>query len=275
LKLDVNRLKYIKLLPDKVRQDLNISQLRNALKMHQKGLKLPRHMLNIDPLTVIPRKGCHPALSEPLRKKGGRNHHGKITCRHRGGGFKRRIRILDTSRETVGPFKIIRLEHDPNRSAKIALVKDTTSRRLSYILAWDGAQAGQVFENVGLQLPGTTLPLADLSPGTRIHNIDGRLCRSAGCKATLVGKDGPKAIIRMPSGQQIRLPLTARATVGTVSNPEWHLRILGSAGRRRNLGWRPTVRGVAMNAVDHPHGGGKGGKSKGKPSQSPWGKICK
>ena len=248
--------------------------------MHEAKAPLPPHMLHVDPLTVIPKKGCHPALSVPLRKKGGRNHHGKITCRHRGGGFKRRIRILDRARAGSGKYTVIRLEHDPNRSSKIALVKDEQGR-VSYVLAWDGMKEGSVFENKGLQLPGSTQPLQDIALGTTIHNIEarpgggGQFCRSAGCKALLVGKDDVYATIKLPSGNMKKVLLKCRATIGIVSNPQWHLRVLGKAGRKRNLGIRPTVRGVAMNAIDHPHGGGKGGRSKGKPSQSPWGKICK
>ncbi|PJF18356.1 50S ribosomal protein L2 [Paramicrosporidium saccamoebae] len=260
-----------------LKPDLKLTQLRNAVRMHARQLPFPEHMLDIDPLTVIPVRGAHPALSVALRKKGGRNHHGKITCRHRGGGFKRRIRLLDKSRLAKG--QVVRIEHDPNRSAKIALVKGVDGR-VFYVLAWDGCKAGDTVDMTG-QRNGTTLSLLDIALGTTIHNIEtrpgqgGQLCRSAGTKAVLVGKSGGEASIKLPSGVIRKLSLQCRATIGVVGNAEWHLRILGKAGRRRNLGWRPTVRGVAMNANDHPHGGGKGGRSKGKPSQSPWGKICK
>jgi large subunit ribosomal protein L2 len=261
---------------------LKIAQLRNVIRMHERNLTPPSHLFNVDLKKIIPRKGCHPELSIALRKKGGRNHHGKITCRHRGGGFKRRIRLLDTKRTSNGVLKVIRLEHDPNRSAKIALVQDSEGT-LSYLLAWDGAKAGDSIENSGLQLSGSTRPLSQIAIGTIIHNIEvlpgrgGQLCRSAGTKAVLVGHDpdGRYCSVKLPSGKIRKVLLTCRATIGSVGNSEWHLRVIGKAGRNRNLGWRPTVRGVAMNQNDHPHGGGKGGRSKGIPSQSPWGKICK
>lgn len=273
----------------KLRANLKLAQLKKALKMHERGVALPQHMLAINPLLSWPVRGAHPALSVALRKKGGRNHHGHITCRHRGGGFKRRIRILDRVRAASGLHRVIRLEHDPNRSARIALVQSGASGCVSYVLAWDGMKAGDTFENDGsLQLAGSTQRLRDIALGTIIHNIEvrpgtgGQLCRSAGCKAQLVAKDPAAgksktglATIRLPSDKLARVPLDCRATIGVVSNPQWHLRVIGTAGRNRRLGWRPSVRGVAMNAIDHPHGGGKGGRSKGKPSQSPWGKICK
>lgn len=276
-----------------LRPDLRESQLRNVLKMHRRNVALPPHLLQIDPLTIIPPRGAHPTLSKALRKKGGRNHHGKITCRHRGGGFKRRIRLLDRVRSAPGTYRVVRIEHDPNRSAKIVLVQETRTRRCSYWLAWDGVKPGDLIQcgmkrashvdHGALQLPGTTHRLADIALGTTIYNIEltpgrgGQLCRSAGCKATLVGKDpdGLHCSIKLPSGKIRKVRVACRASIGVVSNPSWHLRVIGKAGRMRNLGIRPTVRGVAMNARDHPHGGGKGGRSKGKPSQSPWGKICK
>lgn len=286
---------FIKTMPGplvaKLKTNLKLAQLRKALKMHERGLTLPQHMLAIDPLLSWPARGAHPILSVALRKKGGRNHHGHITCRHRGGGFRRRIRILDRVRAAPGPHRVIRLEHDPNRSARISLVQSMVDGRVSYVLAWDGMKAGDTFENDGsLQVAGSTQRLREIALGTIIHNVEvrpdagGQLCRSAGCKAQLVAKD-PRAgktkagtglaTIRLPSGKLTKVPLDCRATIGVVSNPQWHLRVIGTAGRNRRLGWRPSVRGVAMNAVDHPHGGGKGGRSKGNPSQSPWGKICK
>lgn len=268
---------------NRLKPDLKPSQLRNVLKMHARNVPLPRHLLNIDPLTEIPVRGAHPELSVPLRKKGGRNHHGKITVRHRGGGFKRRIRLLDTQRSARGSFRVVRIEHDPNRSAKIALLQGVADRQCRYVLAWDGIRAGEIVKNSGMPLPGSSHQLRDIALGTTIFNIElhpgrgGQLCRSAGCKAVLVGKEVEEGLgsVKLPSGTIRKIDLDCRATIGVVGNPEWHLRVIGKAGRNRNLGWRPTVRGVAMNAVDHPHGGGKGGRSKGKPSQSPWGKICK
>lgn len=256
--------------------------------MHDKRLKLPKHML-VHPPFGIPPRGCVKELSVSLRKRGGRARDtGRITVRHRGGGFKRRIRLVDTKRSFEDSYKVIRIEHDPNRSSKIALVQNVKNGNLAYILAHIGIKAGDIIKpfvkdqtvNEG-QFPGQTIPLADISVGTQIYNIEtgpgkgGALVRSAGTFATLVGKEGRFAMVKLPSKAIKKMAINCRATIGRVSNPDWHLRVIGKAGRNRNLGWRPTVRGVAMNAVDHPHGGGKGGKSKGNHSQSPWGKICK
>lgn len=221
----------------------------------------------------------------PLRKTGGRNHHGKITVRHRGGGFKRRIRILDTERKDSADRSWIveRIEHDPNRSAKIALVRGKDSQEFKYILATERMKAGTIINNNQGPQDGACMALKDIPLGSQIHSIEcspgrgGQLVRSAGTCATLVGKDldGIKGSVRLPSGKTKKLLLSCRAVLGRVSNVEWQNRVIGKAGRSRNLGRRPTVRGVAMNAVDHPHGGGKGGRSKGKPSQSIWGWVCK
>ncbi len=253
--------------------------------MTSKNITIPQHMCKpLAPIDMpIPPKGCVKELSVSLRKKGGRNHHGKITVRHRGGGFKRRIRLVDTIRGSSNPQVVIRIEHDPNRSAKIALVRDKVTGVFSYILASQDMKEGMVIESNKMQLSGATLKLSYMAVGTTIHNVEitpgkgGQLVRSAGTHATLVGKDpGNKfCTIKLPSGKTKKVLLSCRATIGIVSNPDWHLRVIGKAGRNRNLGIRPTVRGVAMNPIDHPHGGGKGGRSKGRPSQSPWGKICK
>lgn len=285
-----------KLLPD-----LSSRQVLMAIELYRKGLKVPAHLMTPDLTVIPPEKQCVKHLTVPLRKKGGRDNRGRISVRHRGGGFKRRIRILDRVREFERDQRVVRLEHDPNRSAQLALLQEVETGKLSYVLAWAGLKPGQViagsraketsFLSYGnLVAPGLTLPLSSIPLGTPVHNIElypgrgGQLVRSAGTKASLVGKDpiplngsmeGLKATIKLPSGSMKKVPLSCRATIGQVGNEEWHLREIGSAGRNRRLGWRPTVRGVAMNAVDHPHGGGKGGRSKGKPSQSPWGKICK
>lgn len=269
----------------KLRQDLTAQQLKKVAKMAKNNITIPTHMCK--PLTAlekpIPPKGCVKELSVALRKKAGRNHHGVITVRHRGGGFKRRIRLLDTSRNSNNPQSIIRLEHDPNRSGKLALIRDTVTGEFSYVLACQGMEPGATINNNSVQLPGSSLKLSHIAIGTTIHNIEirpgngGQLVRSAGTHATLVGKDLDKRFctIKLPSGKTKKVLLSCRATIGAVSNPDWHLRVIGKAGRNRNLGIRPTVRGVAMNPIDHPHGGGKGGRSKGTHSQSPWGKICK
>ena len=257
-------------------------QIKNLAKMYACGLKIPAHFFKPD-LTVIPEEGCVKHLSIPLRKKGGRNNTGRITVRHRGGGFKRRIRLLDTKRDFPASQKVIRIEHDPNRSAKIALIQSIENKELRYILASKGMKPGMIIENNKAPIEGVTLEMSLIPSGLPIHNIEicpqegGKLVRSAGNSAYIVGRDQERSRIsvKLPSGKIKELSGACRATVGAVGNEDWQLRIIGKAGRNRNLGIRPSVRGVAMNAVDHPHGGGKGGKSKGKPSQSPWGKICK
>lgn len=273
-------------LQNELKPDLTEKQLSSALKMVSKGLtNLPSHWL-VNPPAELPKPGALKGWSVPLRKTGGRNHHGKITVRHRGGGFKRRIRILDTGRKeefTKEPWIVERIEHDPNRSAKIALVRGKTSEELRYILASEKMQIGAVISNAQGPQDGACLPLKDIPLGSQIHSIEcnpgrgGQLVRSAGTCATLVGKDldGVRGSVRLPSGSIKKLLLACRAVIGRVSNVDWQNRVIGKAGRTRNLGRRPTVRGVAMNAVDHPHGGGKGGRSKGKPSQSIWGWVCK
>jgi large subunit ribosomal protein L2 len=266
---------------------LTEKQLSNAVKMVSKGLTstLPPHWYINPPSGVLPRPGALKGWSEPLRKTGGRNHHGKITVRHRGGGFKRRIRILDTSRIDFSKESWIveRIEHDPNRSAKIALVRGKEGGELRYILATEKMKIGSIVSNTSGPQDGACMALKEIPLGSQIHSIEsvpgrgGQLVRAAGTCATLVGKDldGIRGSVRLPSGSIKKLLLTCRAVIGRVGNIEWQNRVIGKAGRSRNLGRRPTVRGVAMNAVDHPHGGGKGGRSKGKPTQSIWGWVCK
>jgi large subunit ribosomal protein L2 len=262
--------------------DLKKNQVKNLVKMHEKGIKIPGHFFKPD-YTIIPEKGCVKHLTIPLRKKGGRNNTGRITVRHRGGGFKRRIRLLDNKRNFDTPQKIVRIEHDPNRSAKIALIQCMESKKLGYILASKGMKPEMILENKDIPIEGVTLEMSKIPSGTPIHNVEirpqdgGKLVRSAGNCAFIVGRNPEKlkVSVKLPSGKIKEFSNSCRATVGEVSNENWQQRVIGKAGRNRNLGIRPSVRGVAMNAVDHPHGGGKGGKSKGKPSQSPWGKICK
>lgn len=262
--------------------DLSSKQLKCALKKHSKSRKLPEHFMPPD-LTAIPAHGCVKHLSVPLRKKGGRNNTGRITVRHRGGGFKRRLRLLDFARTFKTPHEVVRIEHDPNRSAKIALLQCQRTKELRYVLATSEMKPGLVIENKETPLEGATMELRLVPSGVSVHSIEirpgkgGQMVRSAGTAAQVVGRNPEKAqvSVKLPSGKVKVLSERCKASVGTVGNADWHLRVIGKAGRNRNLGIRPTVRGVAMNAVDHPHGGGKGGKSKGKPSQSPWGKICK
>ncbi len=275
-----------------LKPEMTVKQLSSAVKMISKGLagSLPSHwfLKKFNPLqiTALPRPGALEGSSVPLRKTGGRNHHGKITVRHRGGGFKRRIRILDTARSknfSQEAWSVERIEHDPNRSAKIALVRGKSTQELRYILATEKMQIGTLVSNTLGPQDGACMSLKEIPLGSQIHSIEsvpgrgGQLVRAAGTCATLVGKDldGVRGSVRLPSGSTKKLLLSCRAVIGRVGNIEWQNRVIGKAGRSRNLGRRPTVRGVAMNAVDHPHGGGKGGRSKGKPSQSIWGWVCK
>ncbi len=269
---------------DILKSDLRPKQVKAASKMHSLGLQLPSYWLKHQPIPAIPKPGALPGHTVSLRKTGGRNHHGKITVRHRGGGFRRRIRLLDTKRQNLPAsegWRIVRLEHDPNRSAQIALTRNKAGE-MRYVLATQSMTPGAILSN-DQAVDGATLSLKEIPLGSAIHNIEcipgrgGQLVRAAGTFATLVGKDldGVRGSIRLPSGSIKKLLLGCRATVGRVGNAEWQNRVLGSAGKVRRLGRRPKVRGVAMNAVDHPHGGGKGGRGKGKPSQSIWGWTCK
>lgn len=236
------------------------------------------------------------ALTIAKRSKGGRNNKGRITVRHRGGGHKRRIRILDWKRMDIGNQTVMRLEHDPGRTAWIALLRHDETGKLSYIVAPQGlkpgdtvtsyrglaADADEIITHTVAIEPGNCMPLRMVPVGTIIHNIGLRrngpaiIARAAGTYAQLIqtGETG-YAQVRLMSGEVRRVPVEACATIGAVSNPDHQHEMLGKAGRSRWLGIRPTVRGVAMNAVDHPHGGGRG-KSKGnKHPRSPWGVLAK
>ncbi|MEZ5098470.1 MAG: 50S ribosomal protein L2 [Thermoleophilia bacterium] len=218
------------------------------------------------------------SLLAPLKNTGGRNAYGRITTRHQGGGHKRRYRIIDFKRTKDGvPARVAAIEYDPNRSARIALLHYADGAK-SYILAPARLEVGQVVESgAGADIrPGNALPLTNIPVGTVIHNIElrpgkgGQIARSAGSSVQLVGKDGDYAIVRLPSGEIRRVQLTCRATVGQVGNVDHQNVSGGKAGRSRWLGKRPSVRGTAMNPVDHPHGGGEG-KSKGNLPVTPWG----
>jgi len=218
-------------------------------------------------------------LLAPMHKTGGRNVNGRITTRHRGGGHKRRYRLIDFKRTKDGiPAKVHSIEYDPNRSARIALLhyKDGEKR---YILAPVRLRAGQMVESgaaVDIR-PGNAMPLKAMPTGTTVHNIElrpgqgGKMARSAGSSAQLVAKEGGKALLRLPSGEMRRVPEECRATVGQLDNVTHEIESGGKAGRSRWLGKRPTVRGTVMNPVDHPHGGGEG-KNKGSHPVTPWGK---
>ena len=227
---------------------------------------------------------------EPLKKlleakpsTGGRNHYGRITSRFRGGGHKQKYRLIDFRRNKIGvPAKVAEIEYDPNRSARIALLHYADGEK-SYILAPDGLRQGdQIVSSRHADIrPGNSLPLSDIPAGTMIHNVEmrrgkgGQLVRSAGVAAQLMAKDGEYAQIKLPSGEVRKIHVLCRATVGQVSNIEHQNISLGKAGRKRWLGKRPHNRGVTMNPVDHPMGGGEGRTSGGRHPCSPWGQLSK
>lgn len=218
------------------------------------------------------------SLTSPLSRKGGRNVYGRITVRHQGGGHKRKYRVIDFKRrkEEV-PAKVLAIEYDPNRSARIALVQYRDGEK-SYIVAPVNLQVGDeiVSSSTADIKPGNALPLRNVPLGTVIHNVElkpgqgARLARSAGASVQLVAKEGGYGQIKLPSGEVRMVHLDCRVTVGQVGNLEHEILSVGKAGRNRWLGKRPTVRGTAMNPVDHPHGGGEG-KSKGHLPTTPWG----
>ena len=221
------------------------------------------------------------SLLLPLKKKAGRNSQGRITVRHRGSGAKRRLRILDFKRDKIGvPGRVAAFEYDPNRSANIALIYYADGEK-RYILAPLGLSVGDIIKS-GSDAevkPGNTLPLKLIPTGTLIHNIEletgrgGQLVRSAGVAAQLMVKEGEYALVRLPSSEVRRIHGNCLATIGQVGNVDHQGIKLGKAGRKRWLGWRPTVRGSAMSPRDHPHGGGEGRSPIGMPGpKTPWGK---
>ncbi|ABS64347.1 ribosomal protein L2 [Parvibaculum lavamentivorans DS-1] len=222
-------------------------------------------------------------LTEGLTKSGGRNNHGRITVRFRGGGHKRSYRTVDFKRRRYDvPATVERLEYDPNRTAFIALVKYEDGE-LAYILAPQRLQPGDVVisgSRVDVK-PGNAMPLANIPVGTIVHNVEmkpgkgGQIARSAGTYVQLVGRDQGYALLRLSSGEQRMVPATCMASIGAVSNPDHSNITIAKAGRNRWLGKRPHVRGVVMNPVDHPHGGGEGRTSGGRHPVTPWGKPTK
>ena len=221
------------------------------------------------------------SLTVSLKKHAGRNAQGKITVRHRGGGSRRKYRIIDFKRNKDDiPATVKTIEYDPNRTANIALVCYADGEK-RYILAPVGLKVGQVIMN-GAKAEvkvGNCMQLKDMPVGTQIHNIEmhpghgGQLVRAAGVSAQLMAKEGKYAIIRMPSGEMRMVPILCRASIGQVGNTEHNLINIGKAGRKRHIGIRPTVRGSVMNPNDHPHGGGEGKTGIGRPGPStPWGK---
>ncbi|MCL6597439.1 MAG: 50S ribosomal protein L2 [Alicyclobacillus macrosporangiidus] len=240
-----------------------------------------RRFMSVSTFEEITTDEPEKSLLEPLPKRAGRNHQGKITVRHRGGGHKRMYRIIDFKRNKDGvPAKVATIEYDPNRSARIALLFYADGEK-RYIIAPLGLKVGDVVmsgPDADIR-PGNALPLANIPVGTVIHNIElkpgkgGQLARAAGAAAQVMAKEGDYATIRLGSGEMRLVRLECRATVGQVGNLDHENINLGKAGRSRWLGRRPTVRGVVMNPVDHPHGGGEGRAPVGRKSpMSPWGK---
>lgn len=237
-------------------------------------------------MTTIDRSGLtaqkpEKSLTTSLKKNAGRNAQGKITVRHRGGGARRKYRIIDFKRNKDGiPATVKTIEYDPNRTANIALVSYADGER-AYILAPEGLQVGQKLMN-GPEAEirvGNTLPLLNIPVGTQVHNIElypgrgGQMVRAAGLSAQLMAKEGKYATLRLPSGEMRMVPIGCRATVGVIGNGEHALVNIGKAGRKRHMGIRPTVRGSVMNPNDHPHGGGEGKTGIGRPGPcTPWGK---
>ena len=230
----------------------------------------------------ITRDRPEPSLVAPIRKSGGRNNNGRITLRHRGGGHKRRYRVIDFRRDKENiAARVASVEYDPNRSARLALLHYVDGEK-RYILAPVGLRVGdRVMAGPESDIrPGNCLPLRAIPLGTMIHNIElragkgGQMVRSAGGAAQLMAKEGEYALVKLPSGEQRLVRIECRATVGQVGNLEHENISIGKAGRSRWLGKRSHVRGVAMNPVDHPHGGGEG-RSKGNHPQSPWGQPAK
>ncbi|MCP3954094.1 MAG: 50S ribosomal protein L2 [Desulfobacterales bacterium] len=239
------------------------------------GRRFQAYSMNAEVTCREPEK----SLLKPLRKKGGRNVNGRITARHRGGGHKRHYRVIDFKRDKIDiPAKVATIEYDPNRSARIALLHYVDGEK-RYILAPLNLEVGDTVlssDKADIQ-PGNTLPLTNIPLGTHIHNIElrlgkgGQIVRSAGTYAQLMAKENRYALIKLPSGEVRMVLLNCRATVGQLGNVIHENITLGKAGRKRWLGRRPKVRGVAMNPVDHPMGGGEGRSSGGRHPCSPWG----
>lgn len=242
-----------------------------------------RRFMTVSDFSEITRDEPEKSLLLPLKKSGGRNFYGRITARHRGGGHKRQYRIIDFKRDKHGiPAKVASIEYDPNRTARIALLHYADGEK-RYIIAPLGLQVGDILTS-GPEAEvkvGNALPLARIPTGIPIHNIElvpgkgGQLVRSAGGSAVILSKEGKFARIKLPSGEIRLILLTCMATIGQVGNLEHEGISIGKAGRSRWLGWRPRVRGVAMNPVDHPMGGGEGKTSGGRHPVSPWGMPTK
>ncbi|QOR34581.1 50S ribosomal protein L2 [Clostridium sp. 'deep sea'] len=240
-----------------------------------------RRTMTVSTFEEITRTAPEKSLTVTLKKTGGRNNKGRVTVRHRGGGHKRRYRIIDFKRSKDDiPARVAHIEYDPNRSARIALLHYVDGEK-RYIIAPVGLEVGQMVMSGPKAdiIPGNSLKLKDIPLGTVVHNLElkpgkgGQLVRSAGSSAQVMAKEGSYAHIRLPSGEVRLIHLECRATIGQVGNVEHEIISIGKAGRNRWLGKRPTVRGSVMNPVDHPHGGGEGRAPIGRKSpMTPWGK---
>jgi large subunit ribosomal protein L2 len=253
-----------------------------ALKSYNPRTPSQRQLVRVDRSELHKGKPVK-NLTEGLTKSGGRNNTGRITSWHRGGGHKRRYRLVDFKRRQTGVAVVERLEYDPNRTAFIALIKYEGSGELSYILAPQRLAVGDKIEsgNDADIKPGNALPLGSIPVGTIVHNVElqpgrgGQIARSAGSYVQIVGRDSGYAQVRLNSGEVRLVRQECVATIGAVSNPDHSNQNMGKAGRMRWKGRRPHVRGVVMNPVDHPHGGGEGRTSGGRHPVTPWGKPTK
>ena len=251
-----------------------------AIKSYKPTTASRRNMSVID-YSELSKVAPEKSLLVPMNKHAGRNNYGRITVRHRGGGNRRKYRIIDFKRQKFDvPGKVLTLEYDPNRSSHIALVKYADGEK-RYIIAPQGLTVGQeIIAGAGVDIKiGNALPLASIPVGTFVHNIElypgkgAQLARSAGLMAQLMAKEGKFALLRLPSGELRNVPVECMATIGQVGNIDHENVKIGKAGRKRNMGWRPQVRGSVMNPCDHPHGGGEGKSPVGRPGPTtPWGK---
>jgi large subunit ribosomal protein L2 len=240
-----------------------------------------RRNMSVTDYSILTKKAPEKSLLEKLSYKAGRNNYGRITVRHRGGANAKKYRIIDFKRDKFGVSATVSsIEYDPNRSAHIALLKYEDGEK-RYIIAPEGIGVGDTIvagPNADIK-PGNALPLSNIPTGTFIHNVElypgrgGQLARSAGNSAQLMAKEGAYVLLRLPSGELRNVQASCMATIGQVGNVEHENVKIGKAGRKRHMGWRPTVRGSAMNPNDHPHGGGEGRSPIGRPSPvTPWGK---
>ena len=240
-----------------------------------------RRNMSVTDYTELSKNGPERSLLAPLNKNSGRNSYGRITVRHRGGRNRKKYRIIDFKRDKFDMgSQVLSIEYDPNRSAHIALLQYEDGEK-RYILAPAGLKAGDTVEagaNADIK-PGNALPLANIPTGTFIHNVElypgrgGQLARAAGNAAQLMAKEGAYALLRLPSGELRNVSVNCMATIGQVGNGDHENVKIGKAGRKRHMGWRPTVRGSVMNPNDHPHGGGEGKSPIGRPGPvTPWGK---